>query len=157
MTIVAVTPSPLPDRRHGAHGGPTRRHVRGPLGSVRGAALAAGRWPGAAGGLSGRSAGADEPSRDHERIKSFLGCLLEAYALEAGIDLSPSGAWTLKHAPRKAGAEPDECYIVGPDQDKDAPDLVIEVAWTSGGIDKLEIYRRRGVALEGGASRDPRP
>lgn len=85
------------------------------------------------------------PSRDHERIKSYLGCLLEAYALETGIDLSPYGAWTLKHAPRKAGAEPDECYIVGSDQDKDVPDLVIEVAWTRGGLDKLEIYRRLGI------------
>jgi Uma2 family endonuclease len=85
------------------------------------------------------------PSRGHERIKSYLGCLLEAYALEVGIDLSPYGAWTLKHAPRKAGAEPDECYIVGADQDKDAPDLVIEVAWTTGGLDKLEIYRRLGI------------
>jgi Uma2 family endonuclease len=85
------------------------------------------------------------PSRDHERIKSYIGCLLEAYALETGIDLSPYGAWTLKHAPRKAGAEPDECYIVGSDQDKDAPDLVIEVAWTRGGLDKLEIYRRLGI------------
>jgi Uma2 family endonuclease len=85
------------------------------------------------------------PSRDHERIKSYIGRLIEAYALETGLDLSPYGAWTLKHAPRKAGAEPDECYIVGPDQDKDAPDLVIEVAWTRGGIDKLEIYRRLGI------------
>jgi len=85
------------------------------------------------------------PSRDHERIKSYIGCLIEAYALETGLDLSPYGAWTLKRAPRKAGAEPDECYIVGPDQDKDAPDLVIEVAWTRGGIDKLEIYRRLGI------------
>ncbi len=32
-----------------------------------------------------------------------------------------------------------------PDQDQDRPDLVIEVIWTSGTIDKLEIYRRLGV------------
>jgi Uma2 family endonuclease len=86
------------------------------------------------------------PSKDHERIKSYLGCLLEAYALERDIDLSPYGAWTLKHAPAAAGLEPDECYIVGPDQSKQIPDLAIEVVWTSGGIDKLEIYRRLGVA-----------
>jgi Uma2 family endonuclease len=85
------------------------------------------------------------PSRDHERIKSYIGCLIEAYALETGLDLSPYGAWTLKRAARKAGAEPDECYIVGSDQDKRAPDLVIEVAWTRGGLDKLEIYRRLGI------------
>lgn len=86
------------------------------------------------------------PSKDHERIKSYLGRLLEAYALETNIDLSPYGAWTLKYAPAAAGLEPDECYIVGADQDKRVPDLAIEVVWTSGGIDKLEIYRRLGVA-----------
>ncbi len=84
------------------------------------------------------------PSKDHERIKSYIGRLIEAYALERGIDLSPYGAWTLKSAPEKSGLEPDECYLVG-DQNKDTPDLAIEVVWTSGGIDKLEIYRRLGV------------
>ena len=52
------------------------------------------------------------PSKDHERVKSYLGCLVEAYALERGIDLSPYGAWTLKNAPKQSSAEPDECYIV---------------------------------------------
>lgn len=85
------------------------------------------------------------PSKDHERIKSYIGRLLEAYALERDIDLSPYGAWTLKVAPKEAGLEPDECYILGTDQSKDVPDLAIEVAWTGGGIDKLEIYRRLGV------------
>jgi Uma2 family endonuclease len=85
------------------------------------------------------------PSKDHERIKSYLGRLVEAYALERDIDLSPYGSWTLKHAPAAAGLEPDECFILGSDQDKPIPDLAIEVVWTSGGIDKLEIYRRLGV------------
>ena len=84
------------------------------------------------------------PSKEHERIKSYIGCLVEAYALERGIDLSPYGAWTLKSQPNQGGLEPDECYLVG-DQDKPAPDLAIEVVWTSGGIDKLEIYRRLGI------------
>ena len=84
------------------------------------------------------------PSKEHERIKSYLGRLIEAYALERGIDLSPYGAWTLKNAQALSGLEPDECYLVG-DQGRDVPDLAIEVAWTSGGIDKLEIYRRLGV------------
>ncbi len=85
------------------------------------------------------------PSKDHERIKSYLGCLVEAYALERGIDLSPYGAWTLKNTPKESGAEPDECYIVGVDQSRQRPDLAIEVMWTSGGIDKLEIYRRLAI------------
>jgi hypothetical protein len=82
------------------------------------------------------------PSKDHERIKSYLGSLVETYALEKDIDLSRYGSWTLKHAPAAAGLEPDECFILGPDQVKPIPDLAIEVIWTSGGIDKLEIYRR---------------
>ncbi len=84
------------------------------------------------------------PSKDHERIKSYIGRLVEAYALERGVDLSPYGAWTLKSPPKQGGLEPDECYLVG-DQSKEIPDLAIEVVWTSGGIDKLEIYRRLGI------------
>src|SRR3972149_3520508 len=60
------------------------------------------------------------PSKDHERIKSYIGRLIEAYALERGIDLSPYGAWTLKNPPNQSGLEPDECYLVG-DQGKPAP------------------------------------
>jgi Uma2 family endonuclease len=85
------------------------------------------------------------PSKDHERIKSYIGRLVEAYALAREIELSPYGAWTLKSPPKESGAEPDECYIVGADQGKEIPDLVIEVVWTGGGIDKLEIYRRLGI------------
>lgn len=86
------------------------------------------------------------PSRDHEGIKSYIGMLIEAYALEHDIDLSPYGSWTVRNAPKESGAEPDECYIVGADQNKEVPDLTIEVQWTRGGIDKLEIYRRLGIA-----------
>lgn len=86
------------------------------------------------------------PSRDHERIKSYLGMLIEAYALERDIDLSPYGGWTLRNAPKAAGLEPDECYIIGADQRAERPDLAIEVVWTHGGLDKLEIYRRLGVS-----------
>jgi len=85
------------------------------------------------------------PSEDHEKLRFYIGRLLEVYALKSGIDFSGYGSWTLKSGPKEAGAEPDECYIVGLDQDKNVPDLVIEVVWTSGGLDKLEIYRRLGV------------
>lgn len=85
------------------------------------------------------------PSRDHERIKSYIGRLIETYALERDLELSPYGAWTLGRAPKAAGLEPDECYIVGSDQRGERPDLAIEVVWTHGGLDKLEIYRRLGV------------
>ena len=84
------------------------------------------------------------PSKDHERIKSCIGRLIEAYALERGIDLSPYGAWTLKSDSQQSGLEPDECYLIG-DQTREVPDLAIEVEWTSGGLDRLAIYRRLGV------------
>jgi Uma2 family endonuclease len=84
------------------------------------------------------------PSRHHERLKSFIGRLLETWALEVGVELVPLGSWTL-HAPAGlAGAEPDECYQVGTIE-RDRPDLAIEVVWTHRRLDKLEIYRRLGV------------
>ena len=47
---------------------------------------------------------------------------------------------------RLAGAEADQCYLLGRDQSESRwPDLAIEVNWTRGGINKLEIYRRLGV------------
>ena len=85
------------------------------------------------------------PSKQHERIKSLFGTLVETYGEVMGLVIGRYGSWTLKNAPREAGVEPDECFIVGPDQDKDIPDLAIEVVWTSGGLGKLEIYRRLGV------------
>ena len=85
------------------------------------------------------------PSRYHERIKSIIGRCIEAYANERNIELGAYGQWTLKDPPKDAGAEPDECYIFGEDQEKQRPDVVIEVVWTHGGIEKLEIYRRLGV------------
>lgn len=85
------------------------------------------------------------PSKDHERIKGYIGRLIETFALERGIDLSPYGGWLQKAADKRAGVEPDECYLVGEDQGRARPDLAIEVVWTSGGIRKLEIYRRLDV------------
>jgi Uma2 family endonuclease len=85
------------------------------------------------------------PSRDHERITSYIGCLVVTYALERGIELSPYRSWTLKRRGKKSGVEPDECYIVGLDQSGKRPHLAIEVIWTSGGIDKLDIYARLRV------------
>ncbi|AGP34662.1 Uma2 family endonuclease [Sorangium cellulosum] len=84
------------------------------------------------------------PSRSHEGVKTTIARLLEAYCDERGVELSGYGAWTLRNAPKERGAEPDECYIVG-DTNKEVPDLAIEVVWTHGGLDKLEIYRGLGV------------
>ena len=84
------------------------------------------------------------PSQDHEGIKTLMARLLEAYAEERGLTLEGFGSMTLKESREERGVEPDECYVLG-DRDAGCPDLAIEVVWTSGGIDKLEIYRPFGV------------
>jgi Uma2 family endonuclease len=86
------------------------------------------------------------PSIDHENLKTRLARLLEAYAEERGIELEGFGSWTLKAEARAGGAEADECYLVGwREPMPPVPDIVIEVIWTSGGLDKLAIYRGLGV------------
>lgn len=86
------------------------------------------------------------PSRHHERIKSMIGRLVELYAVERGIDLAAFGSWTIKDASNERGAEPDECYVLGTDDEQPTrPDLAVEVVWTSGGADKLDVYRGLGV------------
>lgn len=91
------------------------------------------------------------PSWYHEGIKIRLGRLLETWAEEAGVELYGVGSWTIKDRREERGAEADECYVVDPPEDlhDDAwpqrPDLAIEVVWTSGGIDKLEVWRKLAV------------
>jgi Uma2 family endonuclease len=84
------------------------------------------------------------PSLDHEGVKKCVARLLEIYALETGLDVNGFGSWTLKNPLRARALEPDECYSVGSGRPT-RPDLAIEVIWTSGGIDKLEVYRGLGV------------
>jgi Uma2 family endonuclease len=85
------------------------------------------------------------PSLPHESIKSRIGCLVEVWCLERGIDFSPCGSWTLENKAKESGIEPDECYVFGNLGEPTRPDLAIEVVWTSGGVKKLEIYFKLGV------------
>jgi Uma2 family endonuclease len=87
------------------------------------------------------------PSRYHENDKKRFARLLEAWAEETGTQLEGVGSWTLKNSKHERGAEPDECYTVGrvTASDEDRPDLALEVIWTAGGLDKLEVYRTLGV------------
>lgn len=88
------------------------------------------------------------PSWSRDRIKKSIARLLEAYADERGLDLEGYGSWTVKSAAEERGAEADECYIVGSERkpgEVGRPDLAIEVVWTSGGLDKLDVYRGLGV------------
>lgn len=87
------------------------------------------------------------PSRYHEIDKKRFARLLEAWSEIANVPLEGYGSWTLKDEEADRGAEADECYTVRrlAKSDDDRPDIAIEVVWTSGGINKLEVYRKLGV------------
>jgi Uma2 family endonuclease len=85
------------------------------------------------------------PAQEHETQKKRLARLLEAWAEETDVPLEGAGSWTVRDEAVERGAEPDECYAVGSFEGKSAPDIAIEVIWTSGGIDKLEVWRKLGA------------
>ncbi|MEI6441756.1 MAG: Uma2 family endonuclease [Nostocales cyanobacterium ELA583] len=83
------------------------------------------------------------PSRRHEIRKTVIGSLIEIYCQEKRIRYFPLGSTTFRKQAKRGGVEPDESYCIG--TEKEVPDLAIEVVVTSGGIDKLEVYKRLGV------------
>lgn len=83
------------------------------------------------------------PSRRHESGKTRIGTLLEIYFLETDTEYFPLGSATFRLQEQRGGAEPDESYCLG--AEKAFPDLAIEVVLTSGGINRLEVYRRLGI------------
>jgi Uma2 family endonuclease len=83
------------------------------------------------------------PSKRHESTKSRFASLIWLYLWKKQIKHFPFGSTTFKNKARKAGVEPDECYCFF--EEKDVPDLALEVVVTSGSVSKLEIYRRLGV------------
>lgn len=82
-------------------------------------------------------------SSEHERLKTIIARLLEMYAVEKRITLNGYGNTTFRKEAKQRGLEPDECYCLG--QLREAPDIAIEIAITSGGIDKLSVYQGLGV------------
>ncbi len=78
------------------------------------------------------------PGKKHETIKERIGALLEAYMEFIGLDFTPTGSMTLDQV-GLVKREADKSYELG--QDKERPDLAIEVVFSSGGIDKLEAYK----------------
>jgi Uma2 family endonuclease len=83
-------------------------------------------------------------SDEHEYFKSTIGRLLEAYLEAQDIRFYRRGGPTMGSESTNASSEPDESYNLH--NSKPHPDLVIEVVITSGGIDKLEGYRRLNIA-----------
>jgi Uma2 family endonuclease len=105
------------------------------------------------------------PSREHEVSKKQFARLLELFCLERDIPLYGYGSTTFRKEEKEAGLEPDECYCRG--DDREIPDIAIEVVVSAAALDQLEVYRRLGVrevwifqaghfrllALEGGGYR----
>jgi Uma2 family endonuclease len=83
------------------------------------------------------------PSRAHEVEKTQIARLLELFCLERDIPLFGYGSTTFRKEEKERGLEPDECYCRG--EDKDVPDIALEVVKTHGSIDKLDVYRGLGV------------
>lgn len=83
------------------------------------------------------------PSPEHEKSKTTIGYLLEIYLRFLGIRFYGCGGYTLGSREEGVRGEPDESYNL--ETEKDIPDIAIEVVITSGGVDKLEKYRRWGV------------
>ncbi len=94
--------------------------------------------------LDGRLAierGLDGP---HKLIKARIGRLLQVYLLAAGFDFTPTGSMTLESESGLVKREADESYRLT--EGRKHPDLAIEVVFSSGGINKLEAYKRLKIA-----------
>ena len=81
--------------------------------------------------------------RSHELRKTVLARLVEAYADFMEIDMNGFGNATYRKKAKKRGLEPDESYVFSDmeDDDPEVPELAIEIAWSRGGLPKLEVYR----------------
>ena len=82
-------------------------------------------------------------SPEHERIKKAIARLIEAFAEELDLDLNGYGSATFRKEAAARGLEPDECYCLG--ELHEVPDIALEIVITSGGIDKLEVYKGLGI------------
>lgn len=80
------------------------------------------------------------PGEPHETVKKRIAALLELYLLMAGFDFTPTGSMTLESEGVAVKREADKSYKLAPGRTN--PDLAIEVVFTSGGINNLEIYKR---------------
>jgi Uma2 family endonuclease len=82
-------------------------------------------------------------SPEHERLKTIIARLIEAFAEELDLELNGYGSATFRKEAAARGLEPDECYCRG--ELHDVPDIALEIVLTSGGIDKLKVYQGLGV------------
>ena len=96
------------------------------------------------------------PSLRHERLKGFVARLIEAYALQARIDVLPAGSTTWRLEQAEGGLEADECYYVQHYKDvvekeeldltiDPPPDLAVEIEVSRSSAHKRDVYARLGV------------
>ncbi|MEN9565553.1 MAG: hypothetical protein RLZZ69_749, partial [Cyanobacteriota bacterium] len=78
------------------------------------------------------------PSRNHERIKKTIAILIETYCQVEQIKFFAFGSGDIKKS-KEAAKQPDESYCF--DNEKEIPDLAIEVVFSSGGVKDLEKYK----------------
>ncbi len=84
------------------------------------------------------------PGEQHETVKERIGTLLDLYLLQIGLDYTPTGSMTLESEAGLVKREADKSYKLGANRAR--PDLAIEVVVTSGGINKLEAYKRLKIS-----------
>lgn len=92
----------------------------------------------------------------HERVKTMIGRLLEAYAETMDIEMEGLGSTTYRREDLQKGLEPDECYyianaaaIIGKDEldlsVDPVPDLAIEIDISPPEVARQPIYAALGV------------
>jgi Uma2 family endonuclease len=96
------------------------------------------------------------PSVKHERLKRFLGRLIEAFTEELGIKIASVSSTTFNREDLSRGVEADECYYV---QNEPAvrgreeidlvrdppPDLAVEVEVSRRLLARIPIYAAMGI------------
>jgi len=82
--------------------------------------------------------------RKHQTVKERISTQVNLYLEYAGIDFTPTGSVTLESETEKVKREADQSYELGSNRER--PDLVVEVVVTSGGINKLEAYKRLQIS-----------
>lgn len=84
------------------------------------------------------------PGESYQALKARIGALLEDYLLMAGFDFTPTGSMTLENEAATVKREADKSYKLTANSKR--PDLTIEIVFSSGGIDKLEVYKRLKIS-----------
>jgi Uma2 family endonuclease len=95
------------------------------------------------------------PGPDHERIKTAIARLFEAWADESEVLIDGLGSMTSRRKAKAKGLEPDECYYIARPKLRRAvqkmdngmlpPDLAIEVDVSTNSVDRFAIYAKLGV------------